>query len=82
MMCPGIKQEQLFLDALGRTDHYKIKSMVLILYDSENKELLNSLVDQSYTWYDYGIFILLALIAYAAIDWVFDRRLTNMLGIK
>lgn len=49
---------------------------------SENKEMLKGLVDPSYTWYDYGIFLMLALIAYAAIDWVLDRRLTNMLGIK
>ncbi len=40
MMCPEIKQEGLFLDALQKTRSFKIKSMTLYFYDTNDKEVL------------------------------------------
>jgi heat shock protein HslJ len=40
MMCPEIKQEQLFLEALKVTTSFEIKSMTLRLFNSNKEEVL------------------------------------------
>ncbi|MDB4461440.1 hypothetical protein N9043_00670 [bacterium] len=50
----------------------------------ENKDVLVDMITTSsqYSMYDWALLVMLGVIAFAALDWVLDRRLTNILGIK